>query len=160
MTAQILKSQIKDESAFRGALEKLRQAKVDHMMSEAVGTSPPADPFLDQFIKRTTTGPGTPDDISIDYEVVNDDLPPEILRLQAINELRAKEAAEIEAVLPQHKRRLFEMTAQRAQVRISSAQVRGEPLSAEDERIVKELAAITEAITQIQFEYAKREAAL
>jgi hypothetical protein len=163
VTVQILKSHIQDEGAFCYALEKLRQAKVDHMMGGEIGTSPPSDSFLDQFIKRTPTGPDTPDDISIDYEIVDDTPPPPSeaeVRAKALADLRTAEAAEIEAVLPQHKRRLFEMTAQRANARISSAQIKGEPLSAEDEAIVKELAAINEAITEIQYAYAKREAEL
>jgi hypothetical protein len=155
---KILKSQVKDEAAFRDALEKLRQAKIDHMMSEEVGTSSPSDPFLDQFIKRTPTGPDTPDEFTIDYEIVNDDPSPEELKARAINELRAQEQAEIEKIWPSNKRRLMQFEVNRATQ--FAAQIPAEMLSEENQKILADWNVLQKRIEEIQYAYAKREADL
>lgn len=154
---KILKSQIRDEGEFRDALEKLRQAKIDHMMSEAIGTSSPTDPFLDQFIKRARTGPDTPDEITIDYEIVNDDPPPpteEELKARAINDLRMQEQAEIEKIFPSNIRRLAQLTAIRAQ------RIFPDKRSPDEEGIVTRWDKLNRQIEDIQFAYAQREAKL
>jgi hypothetical protein len=157
VTVRILKSQIQDEAAFRDALEKLRQAKIDHMMSGEIGTSPPSDPFLGQFIKRTPTGPDTPDDISIDYEIVNDDPPPpseEELKARALTELRAQEQAEIAALTPANKTRLMQMEVSRA------FRVPEDERSPGQAKIISDWQDLQKQIEEIQYAYAKREAEL
>jgi hypothetical protein len=157
VTVQILKSQIQDEAAFRDALEKLRQAKIDHMMGEEIGTSSPSDPCLDQFIKRTPTGPDTPDDISIDYEIVNDDPPPpseEELKARALTELRAQEQAEIAALTPANKTRLMQMEVSRA------FRVPEDERSPAQAKIITDWQDLQKQIEEIQYAYAKREAEL
>jgi hypothetical protein len=154
---KILKSQIQDEATFRDALEKLRQAKIDHMMNGEIGTSPPSDPILDQFIKRSPTGPDTPDEFTIDYEIVNDDPPPpshEELRARAINESRAQEQAEIDALIPPNKQRLMQMEVNRV------FQVPEDERSAEQSKIISDWQELQKQIEEIQYAGAQREAAL
>lgn len=153
MTAQILKSQIKDEGEFRDALEKLCQAKIDHMMSEEIGKPPPTDPFLDQFIKRTPTSLDTPDELSIDYEIVNDDPPPPVPP-SPLETLRAEEAAEIEKIFPFSVRRLAQMTANRAMV------IPVDERTPEEQDVVDRWMKLQKQLDDIQYAYAKREAEL
>lgn len=154
MTAQILKSQIKNEGEFRDALEKLRQAKIDHMMNGEIGTAPPSDPFLDQFIKRRPTGPDTPDDLTIDYEIVNDDPPPPEPP-SPLEVLRAEETAEIEKIFPSSVRRLAIMTANRAMAILPP-----ENRTPEEQDVVDRWVKLQKQIEEIQYAYAKREAEL
>jgi hypothetical protein len=154
VTVQIRKSQIQDEAVFRDALETLRVAKIDHMMSGEIGTSAPSDPILDQFIKRTPTGPDTPDDISIDYEIINDDPSPEELKVRTLNDLRAQEQAEIAALLPANKTRLMQMEVNRA------FQVPENERSPEQQASIDDWQALQKQVEEIQYAYAKREAEL
>ncbi len=151
---KILKSQIKDEAEFRDTLEKLCAAKQEHLTSGTLGVPPPSTPFLDSFIKRTRTGPDTPDEFTIDCEIVNDDPGPEELNVRALNELRAREQAELAALIPPNMVRLMQMEATRA-FKVP-----------EDERKPEHIEAIAhwqdlqKKTEEIQYEYAKREAAL
>jgi hypothetical protein len=154
LTVQILKSRIKDEAAFRAGLECVRQAKIDHMMSGEVGTSPPSDPVFDPFIKRVPTGPDTPDDFVIDVEIINDDPSPEELKTLVLAELRAQEQAEIAALVPANKVRLMQMEVSRA------AQVPEDERTAAQQVVINDWQALQKQIEEIQYAYAKREAEL
>lgn len=153
MTA-ILKSQIQDEAAFRDALEKLRVAKIAHMMGGEIGTPPPSDPVFDPFIKRTSTGTDTPDEFTIDCQIVNDDPSPEELQVIALNDLRAQEAAEIAALVPANKIRLMQMEVSRA------AQVPEDERTTAQRVIISDWQNLQKTINDIQYAYAKREADL
>lgn len=153
MTAQILKSQIKDEGEFRDALEKLRQAKIDHMLNGEIGTAPPSDPFLDQFIVRRPTGPDTPDEIFTWVQIVNDDPPPPEPP-SPLEALRAEEVAEIEKIFPSSVRRIAQMTANRALM------VPEDKRNSEEQSVVDHWTKLQKQIEEIQFAYAQREAEL
>jgi hypothetical protein len=154
---KILKSRIHDEAEFRGALEKLRLAKVDHLMSGVIGVPPPGDPVLDPFIKRTPTGPDTPDEFTIDVEIINDDPPPpspEELKARAINESRAQEQAEIAALLPANKVRLMQIEVNRA------FQTPEDERSVAQRVIISDWQEFQKKIEEIQYDAAVREAEL
>lgn len=157
MTVQILKSHILNEDAFRAGLECARQAKIDHMMSGEVGTSPPSDPVFDPFIKRVPTGPDTPDDFVIDVEIINDDPPPpteQELKVKALNDLRMQEQAEIAALIPANKVRLMQMEVSRA------LQVPEDDRTTAQQVVINDWQALQKQIEEIQYAYAKREAEL
>lgn len=157
MTAQILKSKITSEAEFRALLDEYIQAKIASL--DAVGEAAPHDHFLEQFIKRTPQGDPLPDKFEMDYELVDDTPPPEELLKRAVGELRAQETAEIETIIPSHKRRLLEMDNQLAQRAVSLAAVKGETAS-DAAKIIDDFQALQSQIWDIQYAYAKREAEL
>lgn len=131
---------------------------------DIVGKAPPAaGTFVEEAIRRERRSDGGPDDLTADYEIIDDTPPPPTReqRIQiALADLRAKEQAEIEALVPSHKRRLLEMEYNRANQRVGYAKVHGQAPNAADEATIQDFTNLQKAVGDIQYAYAQREAAI
>ena len=159
MAIQILKSQLGDRN-FQAEVEAYRAGVIE--ARETPGMSPPlAGPFVEQALRRERQAKG-PDELIIDYEIIDDTPPPptpEERKIAAINASRAQEQAEIDALLPPlGMRRLAEMEYSKAMRSVHEARMKGQEPSAEAQKIVDDYAALQDRIAEIQYEGAKREA--
>lgn len=154
---QILKSQIGD-SDFVAAVEQYRQALLDHRFTEGQ-PAPTAHALVEACVRRVAV-PGEPDDFVSDFEIVDDTPPPppeptlEERKAKLISESRLKEIAVIGALMPAGKLRLFQMDVQIA------AMVPEANRSPQQIELLQHWAEYQDQVHQIQYESAKREAAI
>lgn len=116
--------------------------------------SPTAHPFVEKAVSRVRQPKG-PDQFVADYEVIDDTHPPpnpEELKKQAINESRAKEYADIAALMPESRMRLMQMDSGRA-LRVPEYE-----RTPEQTKAIEAWNKLQDDIERIQYESAKREA--
>lgn len=161
MTIDIRKSQIEGRD-FQAEVEAYREGII---VSRATpGMSPPlAGQFVEAALRQVRRTDGGPDDLIIDYQIIDDTPPPPSLaerKAKAIAESRQQEQDEISALVPPGKQRLLAMDHSRAAQSVHAAKVKGTEPPAEAQRIVDEFASIQKRIAEIQYAAAQREAAI
>ena len=118
MTLVVKLSEIKSAADFEAQVAAYIKAKKDHQ--KTVGEAAPTAPALIEAAVRVVPGsiePPRADDYVADYKIEDDTPPPPTLaeRKQKLADAAAKAAeAAINAISPPLKRRLMQMTAQRA----------------------------------------------
>lgn len=154
---QILKSQIGDGD-FAAAVEQYRQAMLDHRFTQGE-PAPTAHPLVEACVKRVPVE-GEADDFVADYEIVDDTPPPppeptaEERKATAIMKSRQQEQADIAAIMPAGKLRLFQMDVNAAMV-VPEANRSGYQIE-----LLQRWAEYQDQVRQVQYEGAKREAAI
>jgi hypothetical protein len=168
MTAKVLKSQIRTlggEDNFAEAVGKhvsdmndwrLHMVSVGREPTKYVGYPPPqASPLINSAVKEVDDGNGM-QHWEPDYEIVNDDPPPELMLQRKKNDLfnvvSQMEAVAAAAVLPAGKRRLFNI---RHSDIVSADTIRKKFILTDNERLrLKALNEIPEAKRADPVEYA------
>lgn len=154
---QILKSQIGD-SDFAAAVEQYRQALLDHRFTEGQ-PAPTAHALVEACVNRVVV-PGEADDFVADFEILDDTPPPPSeptaaeLKAVEIMKSRQQEQADITAIMLPGKLRVFQMDVQTASM------VPEDKRSPEQIELLERWAAYQDQVRQVQYEGAKREAAL
>lgn len=162
MTLTVLKSQVGDEADYRAAVEAYIAAMQAHAMTEGE-PAPVAAGIVESAVVRVQE-PGQPDKFMADYEWINDDPPPppeptaeEVAAIEKARKLQAIRIWEREAiarVMPPERMRLANLDYARA------VRVPPDDRTEAQKAIIAKHEADMDAITDIEYEAAQREAEL